>query len=73
MLTVDLVDLSNKKEIKEFYNLPFKIYKDIPQWVPPLYTDVRAMMNKKKHPFCGKKLPKINSKPCLIALPYTKV
>ena len=51
MLTVDLVDLSNKKEIKEFYNLPFKIYKDIPQWVPPLYTDVRAMMNKKKHPF----------------------
>lgn len=51
MLTVDLVDLSNKKEIKEFYNLPFKIYKDIPQWVPPLYTDVRAMMDKKKHPF----------------------
>ncbi len=31
--------------------LPYRLYKDCPQWVPPFINDIRLMLNKKKHPF----------------------
>jgi GNAT superfamily N-acetyltransferase len=45
------IDLSNKKQVKDFLDLPFRIYKDIPQWVPPLQMDDRVRLNRKRHPF----------------------
>ena len=45
------IDCNNKKHKHEFLDLPFRIYADIPQWVPPLDTDVRLMLNPQKHPF----------------------
>ena len=45
------IDLSNKKQVKDFLDLPFHIYKDIPQWVPPLQMDDRIQLNPKRHPF----------------------
>jgi hypothetical protein len=45
------IDLSNKKQVKGFLDLPFQVYKDIPQWVPPLRMDDRARLNPKRHPF----------------------
>lgn len=51
MITVEQIDLSNKKQVDEFIMLPFRLYKDCPQWVPPFITDIRLMLNKKKHPF----------------------
>ncbi len=51
MLTIEQVDLSNKKQIKRFVQFPHRLYKDCPQWVPPLNIDVYAQLNPKKHPF----------------------
>lgn len=45
------VDLANQKQVQSFVSLPFRIYKDIPQWVPPLEGDVRHILNPKRHPF----------------------
>lgn len=45
------IDLSNKKQVKDFLDLPFHIYKDIPQWVPPLQLDDRIRLDPKRHPF----------------------
>ena len=45
------IDLSDKKQLKDFLNLPFRIYADIPQWVPPLRMDDRIRLNPKRHPF----------------------
>ena len=45
------LDLSNKKQVQDFINLPFSIYRDIPQWVPPLLTDERVRLNLKRFPF----------------------
>lgn len=45
------VDLANAKQVREFLNLPFRIYKNIPQWVPPLELDARLMLDHKRHPF----------------------
>src|SRR5512139_1111877 len=36
---------------KLFLDLPFLIYRDIPQWVPALEMDIRHMLDRKRHPF----------------------
>jgi hypothetical protein len=51
MVTVEQIDLSNKQKVEEFVMLPFRLYKDCPQWVPPFINDIKLMLNKKKHPF----------------------
>ena len=45
------LDLSDKKQVQDFLNLPFRIYKDIPQWVPPLRMDERIRLDPKRYPF----------------------
>jgi hypothetical protein len=51
MLTIEQVDLHSKKQIRRFVDLPYRLYKNHPQWVPPLRMDVELMLNKQKHPF----------------------
>jgi hypothetical protein len=45
------LDLNNKKQVDDFLRLPFFIYKDIPQWVPPLQMDERLRLSLKRFPF----------------------
>ncbi|MFL7870367.1 MAG: hypothetical protein AB8I58_16185 [Anaerolineales bacterium] len=45
------IDLSDKKQVKDFLDLPFHIYRDIPQWVPPLRMDDRLRLDPKRYPF----------------------
>jgi hypothetical protein len=45
------VDLTNKQQVKEFLNLPARIYREIPQWVPPLVGDEQKRLDPKKYPF----------------------
>ncbi|MCX6035589.1 MAG: hypothetical protein NTV38_11540, partial [Chloroflexi bacterium] len=45
------IALSNRKQVREFLNLPFRIYRDIPQWVPPLEDDERRRLELKRYPF----------------------
>lgn len=45
------LDLSNKKQVREFLDLPQRIYAGIPQWVPPLEMDDRLRLDPKRHPF----------------------
>ena len=51
MLTVEKVDTNDKRQVKRFVDLPYKLYKDSPHWVPPLYMDAYLPLNRKKHPF----------------------
>ena len=45
------VNLRNPRQVKQFLDLPFHIYRDIPQWVPPLAMDARRMLDPRRHPF----------------------
>lgn len=36
---------------RQFINLPWKIYRDDPNWVPPLKASVRALLDTDRHPF----------------------
>ena len=53
MLSIEKVDTDNKQQVKRFVELPYSLYKDCPQWVPPLYMDAYLLLNRKKHPFFG--------------------
>lgn len=45
------VDLRDKRQVQDFLALPFHIYQDIPQWVPPLEMDERIRLDQKQYPF----------------------
>jgi hypothetical protein len=51
MLTVERVNLQSKLHVRRFIDLPYRLYHNHPQWVPPLRMDVALMLNKQKHPF----------------------
>ncbi len=49
MITVN--EVRTEKELAEFINLPFSLYRDDRNWVPPLKSEVRALLDQKHHPF----------------------
>ena len=51
MLAIEQVDLSSRKQVDAFIDFQFQLYGNTPQWVPPLKSDMRTVMNKQKHPF----------------------
>jgi len=50
-MKITQLDLSDKKQVQDFLDLPLHIYKDIPQWVPPLRMDNRIRLDPKRYPF----------------------
>jgi len=50
-MNVIQIDLHNKKQVDDFLHLPFSVYRDIPQWVPPLQMDERLRLSPKRFPF----------------------
>jgi len=45
------VNPSDRYRTQQFIDLPYKIYRDTPQWVPPLVTDDQRIFNKQHNPF----------------------
>ncbi len=45
------VELTDRDQVRKFLDLPFRIYEDIPQWVPPLRPDARNQLDPKRNPF----------------------
>lgn len=50
-MIVRKIDLKNRRDVNSFIQFPFDLYKSNPYWVPPLRKDMKALMNKNKHPF----------------------
>jgi len=51
MVTIEKVDTGNKSQVKRFVRYYYDLYKDCPQFVPPLFGDSYLPLNRKKHPF----------------------
>jgi GNAT superfamily N-acetyltransferase len=51
MLNIEKVNTGNKTQVKRFVEFYYDLYRDCPQWVPPLYMDAYLPLNRKKHPF----------------------
>ena len=41
---------ADRKRVRQFLRLPFEIYRDTPQWVPPLSLDAKTPFNS-RNPF----------------------
>ena len=51
MLTVSKLDTRSQAQVRRFVQLPFRLYANHPQWVPPILSDIALMLNRQKHPF----------------------
>jgi GNAT superfamily N-acetyltransferase len=50
-MQVRKVDTTKRRDVRAFIRFPFELYRDCPQWVPPLMPDMRAALNKRRYPF----------------------
>jgi len=48
---VRVTPVATRSDLKAFIDLPWSIYEDDPNWVPPLKSDVRKAFDPSKHPF----------------------
>ncbi len=48
---VTIRPVRGRRELKSFIRLPWKIYRDDPLWVPPLMSQVRELLDERRHPF----------------------
>jgi hypothetical protein len=45
------IDTQDGPARRRFLEVPFSVYRNIPQWVPPLEADARQMLDRRRHPF----------------------
>lgn len=50
-MTVDVVDLRSRKDVRRFVDLPYRLYRDNPCWVPPLRVEAKVALDPARHPF----------------------
>lgn len=48
---MEIREVTSRHDLNQFMRVPWRIYPDDPQWVPPLLIDVREFLDRKKHPF----------------------
>jgi GNAT superfamily N-acetyltransferase len=48
---VEVVAVENKRDLKAFIELPYRLYREYPHWVPPLRIAVKELLERSKHPF----------------------
>ncbi|MBE0695438.1 MAG: hypothetical protein IH586_00790, partial [Anaerolineaceae bacterium] len=51
MIDIQKIDTSSKDQVHQFVQFHYDLYAKHEQWVPPFYSDIEAMLNRKKHPF----------------------
>jgi len=48
---VEIREVRSRADLERFLRLPWRIYADDPNWVPPLLIEVKEFLDKRKHPF----------------------
>lgn len=51
MTSILRIDTADKRQARAFLELPFRLYRNNPQWVPALASDAARMLDRKGHPF----------------------
>lgn len=48
---IKIIPVRTKNDLKKFIDVPWSIYPSESNWVPPLKSDFKRLLNTKKHPF----------------------
>jgi GNAT superfamily N-acetyltransferase len=51
LVTLEVVPVTSRSDLKAFIGLPWRIYQDDPNWVPPLIGEMEKVLDRTKHPF----------------------
>ena len=51
MVTIHKIDTTDKSQVRRFVRIPYRLYNNHPQWVPPLFIDAEMQLNREKHPY----------------------
>lgn len=58
-MSVEVKEVTGRRDLKKFVKFPFAIYKNCPQWIPPLIMDEMQNLSTEKNPaseYCESKL-----------------
>jgi GNAT superfamily N-acetyltransferase len=50
-MSLDLEIIRKPRQLKDFFGLPYRIYRGDPNWVAPLIYDQKKLLDPKRHPF----------------------
>jgi hypothetical protein len=50
-MSVEIQQVATKKDLRDFIDFPWEIYRNYPHWVPPLKTEVEKMLTPGEYPF----------------------
>ncbi|HIE38631.1 MAG TPA: hypothetical protein EYH30_06895 [Anaerolineales bacterium] len=50
-MEIHKVDTSDPRDVERFVQFPFRLYRDCPQWVPPLVSSARKQLDRERHFF----------------------
>lgn len=50
-MSITVEPVRSGRDLHAFVTLPWRLYRDDPQWIPPLIGDVKALFNPAKNPF----------------------
>jgi hypothetical protein len=51
MSDIEVQPVATKQQKKQFFHLPWQLYRGDPNWVPPLRQNQWELLNYKPHPF----------------------
>jgi len=51
MSQLEVIPVTTRRERKQFFNLPWDIYRGDPHWVPPIRIVQKELLNFRRHPF----------------------
>ena len=50
-MAVEVKPVAGRSELKAFIKLPWRLYRNEPNWVAPLLMDLRKRLDQRKNPF----------------------
>lgn len=51
MIQVRTLDTENRRDVNAWVDLPFRLYAGNPYWVPPLVSEAKSQLNRRKNPY----------------------
>ena len=51
MIRLRQLDADNGRDVNQFVEFPFALYRDCPHWTPPLRRAARQILDRRRHPF----------------------
>ena len=50
-MTIHRLDLTHRRDVRRYIDLPFRLYRDNELWVPPFVNEIRTQLDPQRHPF----------------------